>query len=227
MLVVLAVRFVHAAQDSWFHGVGRVYLRIVSTQQTQIVWIESIPNPDYPKEIWTAVVWSNAVASAQCSVSIAFEPTGTWSTENFDAPHLRHWTISTNPASTNALIWLNQAVSNNLPDTNTHGSAIISDDPTQYIRGQIMVTAVDGVSNDEVVALVNSYGHSIIEKSPLAPRYLIAIPLNEERIWSTRYGTNAIVRFAEPNGIAHLCSLKSLSNKRLQAIGAKAPQPEP
>ena len=222
---MLAARSVHAAQDSWFHGIGVVYVRIESTQQTRVVWTHSMPNPDFTSNTWTAVVWSNEYASAQCSVSIAFSPTGTWSTNNFDAPHLRRWTVSTSPASTNALLWLNQAVSNNLPDTNTYGAAIISDDPTRYVRGQVMMTVFDDVSNDMVVALVESYGHSIIEKSFLAPRYLIAVPLNEELIWANKYLTNAIVRFAEPNGIVHLSST-SLSNKTFQAIGDKSPQPE-
>jgi hypothetical protein len=204
LAVLLLSAFVSVAGDhSWLYSEGQAFYRILSSEPTRIVWFESMPNPDDPQEIWSSLVWSGGSKLPPPSVvSIAFALTGAWSTENFWQLDLTRIGFPPNFTPTNAIQAFILRTFEHVTDPHSQIAALVSDLPTHYVRGQVMVTAEDGVGDPEILALVDSYGHSIIERlHGLPATFLVAVPLNEEMAWAATYETNSIIRYAEVNGI--------------------------
>lgn len=210
----------HAGDDSWFDGEGIAFYRILSSEPTSIAWFDSMPNPDDPGEIWSSLIWTHASnPPPESIVSVAFDLQGAWSTQNFWQLDLTGMGFPTNFTPTNTIQEFILRTFDHVTDPRFQRAVLVSDIPTHYVRGQVMVTAEDGVSDPEVTALVVSYGHSIIERVSPGQRatFLVAVPLNEEVSWAATYETNSIIRFGEVNAISSAAGSKTiLSNQTME-----------
>lgn len=207
------------------YGEGQAFYRILSSEPTRIVWSESMPNPDDPQEIWSSLVWSHdGTPAPEYAVSIAFDLHGTWSTQNIWQLDIEEYGFPTNFTPTTAAETFILQTIGHITDPDFQKAVFVSDIPAEYVRGQVIIEAEDGIGDSEVIALVDSYGHSIIERFPLSQVFLVAVPINEEITWATKYETNSIVRFGSVNSCGG--SITILSKKVLQASDAGAPQPE-
>jgi hypothetical protein len=217
LLVVACVS--HAGDDSWLDGEGHAFYRILSSEPTRISWFDSMPNPDDPGEVWSSLIWTHASnPPPESIVSIAFDLQGAWSTQNFWQLNLEEIWFPTNFIPTNAIqAFILQALEH-VTHPDSQRGALVSDIPTEYVRGQVIIKAEAGVGDPEMIALVHSYGHSIIKRflgEP--PTFLVAVSLNEEVTWAATYATNSIVRFGDLNGISRLGgSTTVLSNQTME-----------
>jgi len=230
-ILMLAASLSLAGVDDPFYGEGQAFYRILSSEPTRIVWFDSVPNPDDPKEILSCLVWEHGQTPppsyVDYTISIAFDLTGAWSTQNFWHVDLGNTQFPTNFTPTNTFEQLFAYTLQHVTDEETQWATMASDLPLYFVRGWIIVKASAGVPDDDVVTLVEGYGHTILERLHIEGAYRVAVPVNEELVWASRYTTNSIVQYAEPDGIIRDSSWKpDLSNKASEDIGAGAPNPQ-
>ena len=176
-----------AADDSWFYGQGQAFYRILSSEPTRIAWFESMPNPDNPQEIWSSLVSSHGSTPPPAAVvSIAFDLRGTWSTQNFWQLDLENIGISTNFTPTNAMQTFILRTFEHVTDPDFQRAALVSNLATLYARGWIIVAVTESVPHQDVIALVQSYGHSIKKSLSIPGIFLVSVPPNEELVWVSR-----------------------------------------
>lgn len=191
-----------AGDAAGLYGEGKAFFRIVSSEPTCILRYETMPNPDTPQEIWSSLVWSHDSSSPTLSaVSIAFDLRGSWSTQNFWQLDLENIGFPTNFTPTNAIQTLILRTLEHVTDPDSQRATVVSNLATLYARGWIIVAVTEAVPHQDLIALVESYGHSIKKALSSPGVFLVSVPPNEELVWVSRYQTNTIVRYAEPDGV--------------------------
>jgi hypothetical protein len=221
VLLMLAASLSLAGVEDPFYGEGQAFYRILSSEPTRIVWFDSMPNPDDPKEILSFLVWEHGQTPppsyVDYAISIAFDLTGAWSTQNFWHVDLGNTQFPTNFTPTNTFEQLMAYTLQHVTDEETQWATMVSDLPLYFVRGWIIVKAFEGVPDHEMVTLVESYSHTILKRHATPGVYRVAVPVNEELAWSSAYETNSIVEYAHPDGIFRGASGKpDLSNQTME-----------
>jgi hypothetical protein len=212
LLIFLLLCSTLATTPEGFYSDGRAFYRIESSEATEIVWFESMRDPDNPRQVWSSLLWNRTAASpSDATVSIAFDPCAAWSTQNFWQIDIDRIQFPTNVTPTNVIERLLVLTRDQRTDRDTDRGAIILDAASEFLRGVIHVKVTADLPQSNVVSLATAYGHNLAvdQLHGIPDLYRVRVPVNEELQWTRIYATNSIVLYAEPDGISRLLPLSN------------------